>query len=246
VAFSESDIDRVFNMLKSEEMAKFVGIFLHFSYWQVFGSVSPVQIDPALKHQMFLVMYETLEFFEIQLENKKLWVALCMPMLLLTLKMTAEQLYRGMYPQFFEDNIFVKNSVGNIAVDKILFLVDNLFDQTALNGRFTFLESDFNSKQKGSGDDRKSIRKRIFGVSAYLDFILPDPKDGKARAIMARKHESEFREGILDLDDRTSDRKRPAISQPSDNKTEKECKEKMLNLVLNKLQNKIEAQLGRN
>lgn len=69
MAFSESDIDRVFNMLKSEEMAKFVGIFLHFSYWQVFGSVSPVQIDPALKHQMFLVMYETLEFFEIQLRR---------------------------------------------------------------------------------------------------------------------------------------------------------------------------------
>lgn len=70
-------------------MAKFVGIFLHFAYWQVFGSVNPVQIDPALKHQMFLVMYESLEFFEIRLESKKLWVALCMPMLLLTLKMAS-------------------------------------------------------------------------------------------------------------------------------------------------------------
>lgn len=151
-----------------------------------------------------------------------------------------------MYPQFFEENIFVKNSVGNIAVDKILYLVDNLFDQTSLNGRFTFLESDFNSKQKGSGDDRRSIRKRIFGVSAYLDFILPDPKDGKARAIMARKHESEFREGILDLEDRTTDRKLPQPSHTSTDKTEKECQQKMLNLVLNKLQNKIEGQLGRN
>lgn len=98
----------------------------------------------------------------------------------------------------------MKNSMGNIAIDKILHLLDNLFDQTALNGRFTFLESDFNAKKRGSGDDRKSIRKRIFGVSVYLDFILPEPKDGKARAIMARKHESEFREGILELEDRTT------------------------------------------
>jgi hypothetical protein len=115
-------------------------------------------------------------------------VALYMPMILLTLKMVSEQLYRSMYPQFFEENIFVKNSIGNIAIDKIFYLIDNLFDQTALNGRFTFLESDFNARKRGSGDDRRSIRKRIFGTSAYLDFILPDPKDGKARAIMARKH----------------------------------------------------------
>lgn len=74
-----------------------------------------------------------------------------------------------------------------------MFLVDNLFDQTNLSGRFTFLESDFNARNKPTLDDRKSIRKRIYGTSPMMDFILPEPRDGKARAILAKKHENEFR-----------------------------------------------------
>lgn len=85
------------------------------------------------------MMFETLEYFSIRIDDKKLWVTLAMPMILLCLKMVCEKIYRNGYPQFFEDSIFVKNSVGSIAIDKVMYLVDNLFDQTNLNGRFTFL-----------------------------------------------------------------------------------------------------------
>lgn len=34
--------------------------------------------------------------------------------------------------------------------------------------------------------DKKFIRKRIFGTSPSLQMILPEPKDGKARSIIAK------------------------------------------------------------
>jgi hypothetical protein len=156
--------------------------------------------------------------------------------------MVSEKIYRNSYTQFFEDSIFVKNSVGSIAIDKVMYLADNLFDQTNLNGRFTFLESNFNERQCGSVNDRKNIRKRIFGTSPILDFILPDPKDGKARSILAKKHEIEFREGIFDLDNQDDKPKfiPNDMARLEENlAVQRECQQKMMNVVLSKLQNKI-------
>ena len=35
--------------------------------------------------------------------------------------------------------------------------------------------------------DRKFLRKRIYATSPILNFLLPNPQDGKARSILAKK-----------------------------------------------------------
>lgn len=99
---------------------------------------------------------------------------IAMPMVLLTIKMSSEYLYKNHYPIFFEKPRVDTNSPDNIAMDKIFFFADRLFDQNNLYCRFLFLESNFQNNHK-VGSDAKFIHKRIFGVSPYLDVLIHNP-----------------------------------------------------------------------
>lgn len=46
----------MFDILRSEENAKFIGVFLHLVYWAIFGGVNPIQIDSSTKKKMFLMI----------------------------------------------------------------------------------------------------------------------------------------------------------------------------------------------
>ena len=64
MSFTKQNIDKMFEIIKSEENVKFIGVFLHLSYWSVFGGVNPVQIDLTTKKKMFLIISETMEYFK--------------------------------------------------------------------------------------------------------------------------------------------------------------------------------------
>jgi len=42
IVFDDKDIESIFALLQSAEMIKFVGLFMHFSYWLVFGITQPI------------------------------------------------------------------------------------------------------------------------------------------------------------------------------------------------------------
>lgn len=64
IFLKEADIEHTFSLIKSEEMAKFIGIFCHLSYWLVFGHVNPIELDNVAKKQMFVQLYEILMDFD--------------------------------------------------------------------------------------------------------------------------------------------------------------------------------------
>lgn len=39
--------------------------------------------------------------------------------------------------------------------------------------------------------ERKYLRKRLYGISPYIDLIIPNPRDGRTRAIMSKKNDLE-------------------------------------------------------
>ena len=63
ISFRNNEINNVFNIINSQEMARFVGMFSHFAYWNVFGNINPIQIDSLAKKQMYILMYELREYF---------------------------------------------------------------------------------------------------------------------------------------------------------------------------------------
>ena len=113
-------------------------------------------------------------------------MTLVQPMILLTLKMSLDYFFHMQYPKLFFSQQSIKVGANELAFDKILLFVDKILDQSNINGRFIFLESDIDGPKGNFMKDKKFIRIRIFGTSPGLQLILPQPKDGKARSIMAK------------------------------------------------------------
>lgn len=42
ISFKKYEVNSIFKLIDTEEMARFVGIFNHYAYWIVFGSVNPI------------------------------------------------------------------------------------------------------------------------------------------------------------------------------------------------------------
>ena len=120
------------------------------------------------------------------MENKKLWSVLGFPLILLTLKMASHYFFSIQYPKLFRFEESIKSGANELALDKILYFIEKLFDQCNINGRFIFLESDIDGEKGNFIKDKKFIRKRIFGTSPALNLVLTDPKNGKTRSIMAK------------------------------------------------------------
>lgn len=118
-------------------------------------------------------------------------------MILLTLKMALDYFYHEGFPKLFLSEEALKVKANEIAYDKLLLFVEKNLDQGNINGRFVFLESDIDGPKGNFVKDKKYIRKRIFGTSPGLHLILPEPKDGKTRCIMAKNTQIDQQEGIL-------------------------------------------------
>lgn len=104
---------------------------------------------------MYVLLFELRDYFESKAVSTKLFNTLAMPMVLLTLKMISEYIFKNSYKVFFAENNYSTNSAASIAMDKIFYLIEKLFDETNFYGRFTFLESDFKTISKqGAGNDR--------------------------------------------------------------------------------------------
>jgi len=58
--FQQKQIEKVFEIVKSEENAKFIGVFMHLAYWSIFGGVNPIQVDQLMKKKMYTMMVETI------------------------------------------------------------------------------------------------------------------------------------------------------------------------------------------
>ena len=192
---------------------------------------------------MFISMFEIVHYFKAQY-NQMLWMHLAMPMVLITLKMVTEFLIKNHYPLFFEQPRSQNNTHATIAIDKMLYLADRIFDQNNLFCRFIFLESDF-SKQKKTGQDSKFMHKRIFGVSPYFDLMVSNPENGRTRAIIAKQRDIDIRDKILQIGE-----KKPKVSMPpllsmtgKDSKAviEYSQKQKMLNIVFHKMESELKT-----
>jgi hypothetical protein len=62
-------------------------------------------------------------------------------MVLLILKMAAHYFFTIQYPKIFQSEDAKKLEVDELVLDKIMYLVEKLFDQGNINARFIFLES---------------------------------------------------------------------------------------------------------
>jgi len=154
-------------------MARFVGIFSHFAYWSVFGQVNPIQLDVLSRKQMYVMLYELVENLKDKCAATKFWVSLAFPFVLLSLKVLTDFIFKNTYVSFFEEDSLNTNSPGVIAMDRVLHLADQMFDEGNIHGRFVFLETQIAQNMRGfESNDRGKLRSRLFSTSPYLNLLI--------------------------------------------------------------------------
>ena len=61
---SVKDILKTMDLLKSEDMARIIGLTVHLAYWMVFGHANPAILDFHTKEHIFVALFELLDSLE--------------------------------------------------------------------------------------------------------------------------------------------------------------------------------------
>lgn len=160
----------------------------HLIYWGVFGEINQVPLEDCYKKDLFIEAIQIKTYFEVKYGGKQKFTSLIMPLMLLTLRVQMELIFKNAYPLFFSEplNNTVAMKLINLVITK--FLDPNLFCS-----RFSFLESDkdaialkYSYNKKGIG--LSALKAKYNGRSALIETLIPVPSEGKIRKIFNEYH----------------------------------------------------------
>jgi hypothetical protein len=95
------DILDAFKEIEHENTSRLIGLISHFSYWVIFGHLN--QQTQPLSHfhlkQLFISILQSVTSIEKrQSHRKKIFSCFLMPLVLLTIRLEIESIYRNTYP----------------------------------------------------------------------------------------------------------------------------------------------------
>lgn len=104
-----SDIQQAMNEIQSPLMARLIGLLCHLTYWQVFGHINQLPIDMYHKKQLFVAIEQILSEIEMKykvskvfnLKGKKIFTTFIMPMVVLSIRVEIEIIFKNTYNEFF-------------------------------------------------------------------------------------------------------------------------------------------------
>ena len=120
--------------IHSPYTARLIGLFAHFSYWLLFTPVNTLPIDTFHLKQIFVSILHSLAQFEMKHVKNKLFANFVMPMLLLSVRIQIEGVFKQNYPKFMAEEEKDVMRLVNGAITEIV-------DPKMYYSRFSFLES---------------------------------------------------------------------------------------------------------
>lgn len=101
---TESHIEMTFDEIRSDRVAKLIGLCSHFVYWSVLGNFNSLPLDDYHMKQLFISMLQCVSSIEIKfLKNEKMktmFVNFVMPMIILTIRVEMEVIFKMNYRAF--------------------------------------------------------------------------------------------------------------------------------------------------
>ena len=134
-----------FDELQSERMAKLIGLCGHFVYWAVLGNLNSAPLDEYHMKQLFISMLQCVTMIEQQyLANnkmKQLFINFVMPMVILTIRVEMEVVFRMNFKKFLSNSKSGENSHSLLCLRLINGVITEIFDPNIFYSRLSFLES---------------------------------------------------------------------------------------------------------
>ena len=101
---TESHIKETFEEIKSDRVAKLIGLCSHFVYWAVLGNFNNLPLDDYHMKQLFISMLQCISAIELDfMKNRKMrakFVNFVMPMIILTIRVEMEVIFKMNYRAF--------------------------------------------------------------------------------------------------------------------------------------------------
>jgi hypothetical protein len=146
------DILDAFKEIEHEDTARLIGLLSHFTYWVIFG----IQLNAnPLNHfhlkQLFISILQCVTEIEKRQDRKKIFTCFIMPLIMLTVRLEVESIYRNTYPSVMSDP-----ETEDMAMQRINQLITEIIDPNLYYSRFSFLES---------GKEAIDIKHRMFKMS---------------------------------------------------------------------------------
>jgi hypothetical protein len=106
-----------------------------------------------------------------------------MPMILLAIRVEMEVILKISYPTFMDN---VENEIETMKL--VNGIITELLDPNVFYSRFSFLESgkdalDLKKKMRGHANGTDSKKKKFFTRSALVKNLIPNPSEGRVRAL---------------------------------------------------------------
>lgn len=132
------DILDAFKEIEHEDTARLIGLISHFVYWVVFGShsASPNPLNHFHLKQLFISILQCVADIEKRQDRKKIFSCFIMPLILLTIRLEVESIYRNTYP-----SLMSSSETEDTAMRQINCLITEIIDPKLYYSRFSFLES---------------------------------------------------------------------------------------------------------
>lgn len=113
-----------------------IGLIAHFVYWVVFGHVNQQSLNNFHLKQLFISILQSVAQVEMRQDKKKIFSCFTMPLLLLTIRLEIESIFRNTYPQIMGDP-----ETESLAMRLISGCITEVIDPKLYYSRFSFLES---------------------------------------------------------------------------------------------------------
>lgn len=175
--FEAKEVQRLKELLASNEVIRISGLLCHFVYWIVFGLINPLPVDKLSRKQMVVQILQLWNDLQQKFpKEKKLWLRLMCPMLIICFRMTIEYFFRNHYVLFFNDDKYCLQ-----AFQRINLLITDIFDASEMVNHIVYWE---NGEGKIQRDKKSSLKKKMFAVSPMIEYLYANPMDIKTRQII--------------------------------------------------------------
>lgn len=177
-------------------MAKLVGLCAHFVYWSVMGHFNEVPLEEYHMKQLFISMLQIVSMIEQKFASNKnqksLFVNFVMPIIILTIRVQIEMMYKMHFRAFLGRIDKTKsNKHQAICMRLINGVITEVFDPNIFFSRLSFLESgkdaldiknNLNQGRAHNGFKLPNIKDKFYTRSALVKNLIPLPSEGKMRS----------------------------------------------------------------
>jgi hypothetical protein len=178
-----------------ELTARLIGLLSHFIYWVIFGHVNPNPLSSFHLKQLFISIMQCINTIEKENDRKKVFCSFIMPLILLTIRLEIETIYKNTYPQIMNDP-----ESEPVAMRLISAVITEILDPKLYYSRFSFLESGkeaidikykmfrrpggmASTSENSPSPFLPNVKNKYNTRSTLVKNLFPMPSEGKVRAM---------------------------------------------------------------